>query len=230
MTTLSALGFGDDSSLRPALGRLADMLTPHREPDAVATSPNREELLADIAIWRWGLNERLLDIVENYLGLPARYLDLQVRRETAGDLEVGLRRWHRDSEDRRQLKILIWIRDVAVDGGPYEYIPADVTSGASRQLRYVAGYVPSARLARVVPAGDMRTCEGPAWTVVFTDPARVFHRVSPSVARARYSATYSYTSHHLVKDYVWPVTNEQYSRMSEGLTRRQMSCLPWENR
>lgn len=227
VTTLDDLGFRDNDALRGALTGLSGTLLLQARQGSVAIRPTREQLLADIGIWRWGLGERLLDIVENYLGLPDRYGGPDVRCEVAGAHECGVRQWHRDVEDHQQLKILIWIREVGPTGGPYEYIPATPTLDATRKLGYVSGYVPSERIDRIVPETERHTCHGPAWTVVLTDPARVFHRVKPPVADNRYSVTFSYTSRRPFKYRgIRLQTNGQDVRLTSGLSSRQRACLP----
>ena len=51
------------------------------------------------------------------------------------------RRRHHDTEDRRVLKLLVWLNDVDLDGGPFEYIERSRTPAAVRALRYVTGYL-----------------------------------------------------------------------------------------
>ncbi len=51
-------------------------------------------------IFLWGLEERLLNIIENYLGLPIAYHGLYFRRDLANGIQRKTRFWHIDKEDR----------------------------------------------------------------------------------------------------------------------------------
>ncbi|MBV9522971.1 MAG: 2OG-Fe(II) oxygenase, partial [Alphaproteobacteria bacterium] len=66
----------------------------------------------------WGLDERLLAIAENYIGLKVAYRGLTVRRDLAGGEKIETRLLHRDNEDNRILKIIVYLNDVDARGGP----------------------------------------------------------------------------------------------------------------
>ena len=188
--------------------------------------PSADQLLEDPVVWRWGLDERLLDIVENYIGLPVRYYGANVRREVADGTLADTRQWHVDIEDQRMMKILIWLDDVAEDGGPFEYVSLPHTRQAVRSLRYVSGFVGDAEMAGVVDRDNWRTATGPRWTAVVCDTAAVFHRAQPPVGRDRYSVTFSWTSRSPITTIAAePFTEEQCRRVRAGLTARQLECL-----
>jgi hypothetical protein len=226
-TTLDELAIANTDVLRRALAKLIPGLAFRQASSQNVFRPGRDLLLSDAVIWRWGLDERLLDLVENYLGLPVRYRGPEFRREVAIGEASGVRRWHRDVEDHRQLKILIWLHEVQPDGGPFEYVPRGPTLEATRRLRYVSAYVSDADMVRVAPRQVWRCCPGPAWTAVVADPANIFHRVRPLINRDRYSVTFSYTSHHFLKNpRVAPLTEQQHARVALGLSSRQLATLP----
>lgn len=215
------------SELKSALDRA---LLPLRERDSRGVStlrPSQDEMVQDLALWHWGLQERLLDIVENYLGVPARYYGADVRREVADRAVSGVRQWHRDIEDRRMVKILVWLNNVDDQGGPFAYIPVEDSVIAARHLRYVAGFVSNARLHSVVPEDRVRTVTGPRWTALMADNTRLMHRATPPTARDRYSVTFTWSSRRPIKT-VEPVpwTAEQGERIRRGLNKRQLACLP----
>ena len=176
-----------------------------------------EQLLEDPTVWRWGLDERLLDIVENYIGVPVRYYGANVRREIADGMLADTRQWHVDIEDHR-----------AEDGGPFEYISLPHTRQAVRSLRYVSGFVGDAEMAEVVGLDSWCTATGPRWTAVICDTAAVFHRARPPVGRDRHSVTFSWTSRSPILTVpADPFTEEQSQRVRAGLSARQLECLPF---
>jgi hypothetical protein len=145
----------------------------------------------------FGLSQPLLDLAESYFGLPVWYLGVAVKRELANGVLVGTRNFHRDPEDERLLKIIVYLNDVDVDGGPFQCLNAadsaevlSVNGG-----RFIGAQPPDMeRIQAIIPRADWVTCEGPRLTANFCDTARCLHRASPPVARDRYSLTFSYLS------------------------------------
>ena len=85
-------------------------------------------------IYMWGLNQRLLGVVENYIGLPIRYHGADLRREFNDGKLNDVRQWHVDAEDRRMFKIIVYLNDVLPGGGPFQYLPKGVTAETARRL------------------------------------------------------------------------------------------------
>ncbi|GAB1539069.1 hypothetical protein NUACC21_17340 [Scytonema sp. NUACC21] len=145
-------------------------------------------------IFLWGLEQRLLNIVENYLGLPVAYHGAYYRRDIANNVEKKSRLWHMDSEDRKLLKIIIYLNDINEDKGPFQYIPQPLTLNVARALRYKYGYLRDTTMRRVISTSHYRSCTGPSGTVVFAGTASVFHRGKIPVASDRYAIFFDYTS------------------------------------
>lgn len=228
ITSLDELALPGTSELKAALTRLTDKLAA-REPGASsAIKPSREELAEETGIYQWGLNNRLLDVVENYLGLPARYYGAAVYREVADGKTEGTRQWHRDIEDFRVFKILVWLNDVGPRGGAFQYVPRPVSDPAVTQLKYVAGFVTDPALSEFVDPTQWVKATGPQWTAVMADPARILHRASPAEDRDRYSVTFTWTSRNPIKTIPNndAFTNDEMARLRQGLDSRQIACLP----
>jgi hypothetical protein len=155
------------------------------------------QVMMEPVLFTWGLEDRLLNIAEAYLGLPPAYDGMAVVYSVADGKEEATRRWHRDREDRRMVRIAIYLNDVDVGGGPFEL---------DRRGRDA--------LQADDPAA-IRTCPGPAGTVIFADTARCLHRGRPAV-RDRMAIFYSYFS-RLPR-------NSFYCERS-GLSRAQISAL-----
>jgi hypothetical protein len=100
ITSLEAMGLeGADALLADAYALVA-----RHSPWTRSFQADGVDIVAHDKIIRWGLSDRLLDIAENYLGVPTGYDGINVFFTKADGMEAGARRWHRDAEDRRMLK------------------------------------------------------------------------------------------------------------------------------
>ncbi|MGY1649776.1 hypothetical protein [Geodermatophilus sp. SYSU D01119] len=225
ITTLDGLGLPRTAELRAGLTRLADGLA-RRPADGDTVRPPLEAVLSCPEVWQWGLAPEVLDLVESHLGLPARYHGADVRREVATGRTVGVRQWHRDIEDHRVFKVLVWLDDVDLDTGPFEYVPRDATRRLTRELRYVTGFVGDDDVRAHVPESEWRQATGPRWTAVVADTRAVFHRAMPPRRRDRYSVTFTWTSRTPTSTIPVPPVEEPLRSLAwRGLDERQRRTL-----
>lgn len=186
-----------------------------------------ERLMERPEIYMWGLNRRLLDFIENYVGLPIRYHGADLRREVADGKLDDVRQWHIDAEDRRMFKIILYLNEVRPGGGPFQYLPRSVTMEAARKLRYGSGFVADDAMSAAVPRGDWVECLAPSLTAVMADTCKVFHRAQPPRSADRYSITFSWTSTTAVKTYpTMPLSEKARSYILSHADERQRACLP----
>ena len=189
------------------------------------------EMSADPALFTWGLSERNLDIAERYIGLPVRYLGMEVKAEHARPAEAfnSVRHWHIDVEDRRMVKVIVYLSDVADQDGPFEYVPAPTSDSIRTKLRWRPGFtfLRDSELAGVVPdATAWNRVTGPTHTAVYADTSRLIHRVGEPQTDTRYSVTFVYTSQrpfHTLSRFM-PSPQILQSLMA-GLTPRQRRAL-----
>jgi hypothetical protein len=156
------------------------------------TAP-RSLVEAHPALLDWGLDERIVGIVENYIGLPVAYRGVQARIDLADGTQVETRLWHRDGEDRRIVKFIVYAGDVPPGEGGFEYI-AKPDAPPAQRVRLTNHRVLDADMARLVPAERWRPCTGPAGTVVVTDTCSVWHRGGVPSVRDRMTLFYAYNS------------------------------------
>ena len=143
----------------------------------------------------WGLNERFLDIIEAYIGLPIAYRGLTARRDIANGEQIATRLWHRDGEDARIVKLIVYLNDVecAADGA-FEYIPKSALSSTAGLTVFDGNHISDANIDRAVPKDQQKLCLGRAGTVVFTDTCSVFHKGAVGKRRDRYTLFYPFNS------------------------------------
>lgn len=181
--------------------------------------------LADEApgVLLWGLEPRLLDIAEAYLGVPPAFTSVHLRKDVGNGRQVGTRLWHIDTEDLRVIRVLIYLDDVTIDSGPFEYIPRPhsdaCTALRERAKRSDGDPILDDEMRAHVPEAHWRPCVGLAGTVVIADNAAVYHhgRVHE---RERLALIYTYTSRHPL----YPKLRRN-RRFDEVLSERQRSCF-----
>ena len=196
-----AQSFAAEARVRSASGQTFLMVS----PSATLSQPN---------LFAWGLQDRLLDIVEAYVGLPVAYDGMAIIYTIANGDEEATRRWHRDREDRRMVKIIIYLNDVvAGEGGPFQLDPASDAADS-----------PADRHAPIV------TCEGKAGTVIFADTARFLHRGEPASKTDRAAIFYSYFSQRPRCPYFCErsgLSRKQIAELAEGASPRQRGSILW---
>lgn len=202
-TSLDELAFASTAAmLEEAARQLAAM--EHVRPAASIdrTAPEAPQVvkvtdLPDIA--RWGEEPALLAIVERYLGRTPTFQGVHLRRDFANPRPVTTELWHKDLEDRRMLKAIIYLEDVDDAVGPFEYIPRSTMTPAAalrvhlNTTRSDAMGIDDATMEAIVPRDRWQRCNGPANSVVLMDPVGVFHHGKPRT-RDRAALFFVYTS------------------------------------
>lgn len=202
----------------------------------------RKAVSADIAsaanyrsLFRWGLDHSLLRIVEGYLGLPPAYDGPKVAYTAADGRQAGTRLWHRDREDRRMLKIAIYLSDVPENGGPLQCLKSQIFDGPmDRDFSYpVLNHARlEEKLGRVITDDLITSCTGPAGTVVFMDTARLFHRGKPAVSVDRRAVFHSYFSRYPRHPFFCErsdLSRSQLARFAEEMSPLQREAVLWRN-
>jgi hypothetical protein len=130
----------------------------------------------------WGMEKKLLKIIENYIGLPVAFQGVHLRRDFPNEKQIGTLLWHKDGEDRRIVKIFIYLDDVTEDQGPFEYIPRYLTS--SKLIDWRISYkisktnflgIGNEEIEKIIPKSAWKSCPGSAGKVIFVDTQSVYH-------------------------------------------------------
>lgn len=142
---------------------------------------------------QFGLSERILNIVENYIQPPVFYRGLVARRDHADGQKIETRLWHKDFEDYKIVKVIIYASDVDDDMGPYEILPKG-TQIKNDALRFLNGRVSDENMTHVIHAKHVKSITGRRGTIVFTDTASCFHRGKLPTKGDRNALFYAYNS------------------------------------
>jgi hypothetical protein len=181
------------------------------------------ELATRPEIFRFGLHPDLLRLAEAHIGLPVAYDGVTVQYTVADGRQVSTRDWHRDREDRRMIKLAIYLNDVDDTGGPFQLLPQE---RANRNAFYLSDES-DADLRAAPPV----SCEGAAGTVVFADTARFFHRGKPATKRDRAALFFSYFAKKPQRPYFCErsgLTRRQIAGLTEGMTPEQRDAALWQ--
>ena len=233
-TSLAELQLANTDKLLECLDRVIPelllLLSNNNKQFYLCSSSNNSIKYTDIYLW--GLTERLLNIVENYLGLPAAFHGIYLRKDLANNVVRKSRLWHLDKEDRRMLKIIIYLNDVDEHNGVFQYIPKVFSDRINRQLNYNHGYIQDHKIAQVISESEWISCVGKAGTVIFVDTARVFHRGKLPQKLDRLALFFDYTSRYPLRPYYckpsFPIAD--LLALSSYLTPRQKDCVFWNRK
>ncbi|MEH1949195.1 MAG: phytanoyl-CoA dioxygenase [Nostoc sp.] len=183
VTTLADLGLTSSSELlKAAYQQLSQMENPNND--------HLDEKLPQIytvtglpEFYAWAMEKRLLNLIENYIGLPIAFHGVHLRKDFPSKHQFGTLLWHSDAEDRRIIKIFIYLNDVEEKTGPFEYIPRSLTSLFSwNYIRlfyklWKSGYmgIDDEEVKPVIPKSAWKSCPGPAGTVILVDTKNALH-------------------------------------------------------
>ena len=141
----------------------------------------------------WGLQDRLLSLIEAYIGLPVAYRGVIARRDIADGRQSATRYWHRDGEDVRIIKIIVYVDDVRPDDGPFCYVPKPLAPHSITPM-FDGNRVVDKVFDSAVSSHHQVSCVGSAGTVVFADTCSVWHRGSVGTKSDRSTLFFCYNS------------------------------------
>ncbi len=226
ITSLEQLGIPNTSKVlkkvQQILPELQNVSSANR--DTLRLSWSR--IMSNPEIFLWGLEPTLLDLIENYIGLPLNYYGADIRREFPNGKAVHVRQWHIDTEDHKMLKIIIYLNDVDVSSGPFEYLSRTDSELAAKTLKYSSGFVSDSNMDATIPQANWQPCTGKFGTAILVDTCRIFHRAKPPSKKDRFSLTFSYTSHQPVaRRCKLKLSPQEWSKITAQLNQRQINCL-----
>lgn len=245
ITSLDALGVANTDNFLSEAKKLSEDL---EKTSQLPENQGRDKIRATAAqfvqyssIFYWGLEQRLLDIAESYIKVPVAYGYPTFAHHIAANSHKRSGNWHRDREDRRMMKIGIYLSDVNEDSGPFQYVRPDIASlvfdrvQAKYPLRKTYKTFIHREFENLVSdiPDWFRSCTGPAGTVVFFDPVRFFHRGMPPTKFNRFALFYSYHSRKPSYPFFCSQSLSHFSRkdlqsLIKRLSVRQQDCVDWD--
>ncbi|MEE3715428.1 hypothetical protein V2H45_01565 [Tumidithrix elongata RA019] len=209
-------------------------LTPLHKGKHTLTA-NAEQLMRYPEIFFWGAEKRLLNIVENYLKLPVAYDSLSYYYSIADGKDLGPRKWHRDKEDWKMVKIGIYLNDVDEYGGPFECVYPEINKFLHQTVQPKYRVMKHQELQQHLPdpkSNWFTSCTGSAGTVVFVDTAMYYHRGKPPIAMDRAALFFGYFSRRPKNPYFCgrsPLSRNQLHYLSEFLPPDLYDYVNWKD-
>jgi hypothetical protein len=239
ITSLEALGVPGTGKMFEAAkilsGTLAERCNAHVRANSAFLEATAADLMHHPEIYRWGVNDRVLGIVETYLGLPVGYDGLTYYYNPANGQELRTRLWHRDLEDLRMVKVAVYISDVDEGGGPLQILQSELRGHLGRRHVRSPSFSQSEiekYLGEDHAAAAITTCTGSAGTVVFADTARHYHRGKPPSTQDRSAIFYSYFARRPRYPFLCErcaLSRADIKRLAAGLPQHQRDCILWRS-
>lgn len=98
--------------------------------------------------------------------------------------------WHRDPEAERLVKVFLFLEDVTLDSGPFEYV-AGSHNGGYADAAEPRRYANQAYVKHCIPHEAKRQFTAPAGTIVFADTSGL-HRGGYTKAKRRLNCVFTY--------------------------------------
>lgn len=162
--------------------------------------PGEPVLDLDHPFIRLALSEPILSVVNAYLGMFSKFRAW--RLEATIPIPANIRasssqRWHRDEEDRKLVKVFLYLNDVDASAGPFMYLKYSHGAGKWRNLFPMVPPRGSLRMPpnedEYIPKGDVFAAIGRAGTMIFCDTTGL-HKGGLATEKNRFMCTLVYTS------------------------------------
>jgi hypothetical protein len=236
LSTLAELGYPDtDPFCRSSLNLFQDLPT-SQNTSIIRATPSH--FRAYPQTFTWGLQPQILNLVTAYLGTPPAYDGPFYTLSQPDNQEVDARVWHRDREDRKMLKIIIYFSDVDKSSSPFQWLTPEYSDALSDLVSQHRLYRYRTFLHRelqhwlpTVEKKGLVSCLGQAGTVIFVDTARVYHRGKPPSTNPRSAAIFSYFSRRPWHPFFCNRTGlspTDLEYLTQNCTDSQKACVFWK--
>ena len=145
-------------------------------------------------IYNFTLNQKFIEIFENYFCLPLHYKGADIRKDINDGKRIETRLWHIDSEDEKIIKILFYLNKVDTNGGPFTYIKKDIIN-KKKSFKYKtdSGRIEDDVMNQACNQKNMHEFTNENYNFAIVDTANIFHKGKlPEISR--YSAFFCYNS------------------------------------
>jgi hypothetical protein len=164
-----------------------------------------KELLLDVTnpFVRFYLSSEILEITSLYLGYIPQLFEVYVEKTIPVGLEnpTYSQNWHRDPEEKRTLKVFVYLSDVTDDAGPFTYVMGSAPTGMGKYKKLFPQKLPHGSypsemdVSSKIGLADLLTATGIKGSIIFCDTSGL-HRGGYAKSQHRIMATGFYPSKH----------------------------------
>lgn len=144
-----------------------------------------DEFGAEPDLVRFMVSRPLLDAVSRYLGTVPLLAGAALWWSPPNQSATSSQLYHLDNEDDRQIKVLLNVEETLDDQGPFTFLPADVSAGASAALSEGRGRLDDACVEARIGGVATQRLTGPPGSGALVDTARCLHYGSRGNRRER---------------------------------------------
>lgn len=150
---------------------------------------------------RFSLSKPVLGVVSAYLGMLPKFREFFLQATVpipSGTAAYSSQRWHADPDDRKLVKVFLYLNDVDETAGPFTYIRFSHGRGKWRRAfpyapKRKSRHPDSAFIDVHIPPEDRVVATGPAGTIIFCDTSGI-HRGGYATGQSRIMYTSVYTT------------------------------------
>ncbi len=212
---------------------LAEQATWPRYAGKHTLTATAQQLLQHPVLLHWGASEKILKIAEAYLGLPVAYDGLSFYHSVADCREAGPRKWHRDKEDWKMLKVCVYLHEVTPAGGPFECVHPAINEEILQKAQQKYQVFRTSELQTLLGREDhnwYHSYSGVQGTVLFLDPATFYHRGCPPRQQDRSAIFFGYFSRRPKHPFFGgrsPLSQQQLANFAQELPESVRDCVTW---
>jgi hypothetical protein len=127
------------------------------------------------------LSEKLLQVVVSYLGYIPQLYEIYIEKTVpVGNASPTFsQNWHRDPEEKKALKIFLYLNDVNIESGPFTYILSSQPTAKSKLAKLFpqklphGSYPDSESIKKSVPNSSYYVATAEKATLIFCDTAGI---------------------------------------------------------
>ncbi len=145
------------------------------------------------------LSPQILDVANSYMEMYSTLVFFTLQKTLPSALPLrNSQNWHRDPQEKRIVKVFIYLNDVGEDAGPFVYVnqsaPEYKKYGHLFPQKIPAGSYPGTEaVVKEIPESEHRKMTGKAGTIVFCN-TNGLHYGGVATKNPRIMSTFGYTS------------------------------------
>lgn len=147
-----------------------------------------EEILSNKDCFEFLTNNKLIGIINSYLGEVPQILHTQVwYSPNKKFIENTSQEFHLDHEDRKQVKLFLFLEDISEDNGPLELISKSHSEQKIKDTGYrlMGGDKPKRLSDKSIILDHIIKCVGMQNSIILVDTSKVLHRGSTKSPKSR---------------------------------------------